>query len=76
MKKFIALLLLRLLCLNSNYYMVDAFARDCIGYSEYITEDGNIWTSYDHDNGSVVLVMYDNKTESIYDDEIFAVIGK
>ena len=76
MKTFIALLLLRLLCINSNYYMMDATATDTMHGTEYVTEDGNVWMDYGHNNGAVVLVMYDNKTETIYDDEIFAVIGK
>lgn len=76
MKTIIALLFLRLFCMSGDYYMVNAVAHDCMGYTSYTCENGNVFTSYDHDNGSGVLVMDSKGTEATHDDEIIAFIGR
>lgn len=77
MKTIIALFLLRLICWNSSdYYLLNAQAYDGAIGTMYAGEDGNYWADYDHHHGKVVLVMATKGTDSIYDDEIYAVIDR
>ena len=76
LKLAVALIALHLICMRSDYYMVDAIAFDGIWFTEYVTESGEVFTSYDHDSGSGVLIMNGKGTVNLLDDEFIAFIGK
>ena len=76
LKLAVALIALHLICMHSDYYMVDATAYDGIWFTEYVTESGDVFTSYDHDSGSGVLIMDGKGTIDLHDDEFLAFVGK
>lgn len=77
MKTIFFLFLLSLICHGHPHYLLNAEAYTNLYGTLFQSEDGNVWAvDGDHYYGSVVLIMDNKGTESIYDDEIFAVIEK